>query len=95
MELTDLDIDEEAKLGQGSNGHVYLATHIPTGKKVAVKKLMKYLFKGKKNLAKAFEREIEIYKKLKHINIVRLYKHLENEDYYFLVMEYIPRRNLF
>ncbi len=29
------------------------------------------------------------------MNIVRLYAHLEDREYHYLVMEYIPKRNLF
>ena len=29
------------------------------------------------------------------MNIVRLYAHLEDREYHYLVMEYIPKLNLF
>jgi len=40
-------------------------------------------------------REIEIHKQLKHVNIVRMYTNLEDEQYIYLVMEYVKKSNLF
>ena len=45
MKLSDLQIDETEKVGEGAYGVVYLATHRPTGTKLAVKKLAKSNFK--------------------------------------------------
>ena len=41
MKLTDLRIDYNDKVGEGAYGNVYLAKHLPTGIKLAVKKLQK------------------------------------------------------
>jgi serine/threonine protein kinase len=40
------------------------------------------------------KREIEILKIIKHRNILTLYEIYESKDYIFLVMEYIPGKNL-
>lgn len=75
MKLTDLVIDDSKWIGKGAYGFVYLAVHKPTGVQVAVKKLDKELLK-KKTLALLLKSEIEIHKRLKHDNIVRLYADL-------------------
>lgn len=40
-------------------------------------------------------REIDIHKKLKHVNIVRLYTSLQDNRYIYLVLEYVKQGNLF
>ena len=40
-------------------------------------------------------REVEIHKKLKHDNIIRLYTSLEDEKFIYLVLEYAAKGNLF
>lgn len=46
-------------------------------------------------MKETLEREIEIHKKLKHVNIVRLYANLEDERFIYLVLEYVKQGNLF
>ena len=71
-----------------------MAIHKPTGKQLAVKKLLKEsLMKPK--MQKTLRREIKIHKQLKHINIVRFYADLEDRKYKYLVMEFIQEKNLF
>ena len=41
-------------------------------------------------MEKTLNREIEIHKKLKHPNIVRLFADLADTDYIYLVMEFVP-----
>lgn len=94
MKLADLEIDDSRCIGKGAYGFVYLATHRPTGIQVAVKKLDKELLK-KKTLALLLKSEIEIHKRLKHDNIVRLYADLQDAKYMYLVMEYVPKNNLY
>lgn len=62
----------EGRLGVGGMGIVYRATYLKGGQKVAVKVLAPDLAADAK-LAKRFEREMEILKKLKHPNIVKYY----------------------
>ena len=57
-----------------------MATHKPTGKKLAVKKILKENIRNWK-MQVALQTEIEIHKKLKHPNIVRFYKDLEDRKY--------------
>ena len=61
---------------------------------MAVKKLDKRMIKTPK-MKEALKSEIDIHKKLKHVNIVRMYADLEDESYIYLVMEYVAKSNLF
>ena len=54
-----------------------MAVHKPSGVKVAVKKLDKRMIKTPK-MKETLRREIQIHKKLKHVNIVRMYADLED-----------------
>ena len=76
MTLDELEF-EERTLGKGSYGQVQLAVHKPSGVKVAVKKLDKRMIKTPK-MKETLRREIQIHKKLKHVNIVRMYADLED-----------------
>ncbi len=62
----------ERRLGVGGMGIVYLARYLKTGQYVAVKVLAPDLMADEK-VAKRFEREMKILKKLKHPHIVQYY----------------------
>ena len=94
MTLDELEFENSKALGKGSYGSVYKALHKPTGIMVAVKKLDKGMIKTPK-MKETLRREIQIHKKLKHENIVRMFTDLEDEQFIYLVMEYINKSNLF
>ena len=78
-------------IGKGSYGDVVEALHIPTSKKVAIKKIYK-VFDDLVDF-KRILREIVLLRKLKHPNIVALYDILppQNADSFndlYLIMEY-------
>ena len=75
-------------IGKGKFGVVNLGIHKKTGKKVAIKTMNKENIKTieDKELVRI---EIGILKLCHHPNIVRLLDHLENNEYIFIVMEYI------
>ena len=82
------------KLGEGAFGSVRLGVNKQTGEKVAIKildksKIMKYEDKIR------IEREIEILKKLRHPNIMRLYSIIETDKQILLITEYIKGQELF
>jgi hypothetical protein len=76
------------EIGKGKFGVVNLGIHKKTQQKVAVKIINKDSIKSieDKELVKV---EIGILKLCHHPNVVRLLDHLENEDYIFIVTEYI------
>jgi len=73
---------------------VELAEHIPTGRKLAVKKIDKSSLPNKK-IRKTLMREVQIHRQLIHDNIVRLFASLEDDKYIYLVLEYANKGNLF
>ena len=99
IKLSDLDFTREAGsgpaiLGKGSFGEVELAKHKKTGTKLAVKKIDKQSLANKKIRA-TLMREVEIHKKLKHENIIRLFGSVEDDKYIYLILEYASKGNLF
>ena len=82
------------KLGEGTFGTVYLATHKLTKQKVAIKIIEKK--KLRKEIDKIrLEREITILKKLHHSNIINLYSTIETNSQIYLIQEYASGKELF
>lgn len=71
-----------------------MALHRPSGIKVAVKKILKSSLTSPKVIS-ALKNEVKIHKKLKHVNIVRLYTSLEDKEYIYLILEHVKQGNLF
>lgn len=85
----DVDIQEIREyrilrvLGRGGMGVVYKAWHKPTGRLVALKKILPEASMNKK-LIQLFQREISVMSSLKHQNIVRFFDSgTIGKDYYF------------
>ena len=80
--------DMKQVIGKGKFGVVNLGIHKKTGQQVAIKIINKENIKTveDKELVRI---EIDILKLCHHPNIVRLIDHLENNEYIFIVMEYI------
>ncbi len=78
----------EKTLGKGTFGKVKLATHIPTGEKVAIKILEKDKIVDVADVERV-SREIHILKLIRHPNIIQLYEIIESPKHLFLVMEYM------
>ena len=85
MIISDLKIIKT--VGTGSYGEVDLAIHKKSGKQLAVKKIDKQSLANKKIKA-TLMREVEIHKKLRHENIIRLYTSTEDDKFIYLVLEY-------
>ena len=81
-------------IGEGTFGKVKLAIHILTGEKVAIKILQKNLIKGQKQYER-IHNEIKYLKLLNHPNIIKIYEVIENDFYFFIVMEYATGGELF
>lgn len=65
-----------------------MATHIPTGQKVAIKILEKDRIVDVADVERV-SREIHILKLIRHPNIIQLYEIIETPKHLFLVMEYM------
>ena len=80
-------------IGEGNFGKVKLAIFKPTGEEFAIKILNKK--KIKKQMKNQITKEKEILAKLNHINIVFVYKIIDTEEEYYIVMEYCKLGELF
>lgn len=89
--LQPYDVQQIA--GEGSYSTVYMAVERDGGRRVAIKALLKaQLTKlGKCNYAYV---ERDCYKKTSHPAIIRLYDTLQDHEYLYFILEYVPNRNL-
>ena len=81
------------KIGEGMFGKVKLGIHLLTKEKVAIKIFDKGKIKNEKEV-EYIEREISILKKLNHYNTIKLYNIIQNENFIFLIQEYVPNGEL-
>lgn len=94
LRLEDFEFVDKGKkmLGRGAYGEVKLVRFIKTKDLYALKIIKKSSSVNKNiNLMK----EVEIHKKLKHENIVRLLTHFEDKDNLYLILEYASNGSLF
>ena len=79
----------ERAIGSGGFSKVYLARHMPTGETVAVKRIKKDVYEREKIV-----REIKLLESLDHPFTVQFYELIEDEEYYYLAMEYVQGTTL-
>jgi eukaryotic-like serine/threonine-protein kinase len=80
-------------IGRGGTGAVFQATHVVTGKKLALKCLVPRGELGADEIER-FVREARAAARINHPNIVDIYDVGEHEGSFFLVMEYLRGRCL-
>ena len=90
--LSDYEIKET--IGKGTFSVVKLGINKITNEKVAIKILKKKKMQKNKDKLR-LEREINILKRLHHINLIKIHKISEESDNYFIVMEYCENGELF
>ena len=90
--LSDYEIKET--IGKGTFRVVKLGVNKITNEKVAIKILKKKKMQRAKDKSR-LEREISILKRLHHINVIKIHKISEEQDNYFIVMEYCENGELF
>ena len=73
---------------KSNTSKVFLAKHIITGEKVAIKILNKKLFKSDILGLKRIKKEIQILKMVKHENIINLLEIIENNNNIYLITDY-------
>ncbi len=81
------------KLGDGAMGYVYKAREPDGDRAVALKVLHRHMAKNRIFLTR-FYREARIMSRLNHPHIVHCSRLGKADRYYYLVMEYVPGRNL-
>ena len=105
--LTDEELDESKSLtldmfefvnggkkilGKGAYGQVKLVKHKKSKELFALKIISKATLQNK---GLDLMREVEIHKRLKHSNIIRLVNYFEDEENLYLILEYASRGSLF
>lgn len=85
----------EETIGEGAFGKVKRGKHTLTGEIVAVKIISKFKLKDLAGDVTKIHREINIFKKLRHKNIIQLYEIFESKLNLFLVIEYCNKGELF
>ncbi|MGE0788770.1 MAG: protein kinase [Sandaracinaceae bacterium] len=83
----------EELLGRGGMGVVYRVEHVRIGKLMAMKLLHGALVR-EKDVIKRFKREAEAVSRLDHPNTVQVFDFGQSEGMMYLVMEYLPGRDL-
>ena len=81
-------------IGKGTFSVVKLGINKTTKEKVAIKILKKNKIIHREDVER-IEREISILKKLSHINVIKIYKINEDEEKYYIFMEYCENGELF
>ena len=81
-------------LGRGGMGDVYRATDTQTGETVAFKALNPEVLEHDPSLLERFVREGEALRQLNHPNIVKMLTAFEDNQRYYLVMEYVAGGSL-
>ena len=82
------------KIGEGTFSKVKLGINMFTGQKVAIKILNKKKLIEEEGIERVV-RELKILSELNHPNIIKIYKIIEDEKHYYVVMEYCEEGELF
>ena len=81
-------------IGEGTFGKVKLAAHLLTNEYVAIKILEKSRITDKEELER-IEKEIKYLKLFDHPNIIQIYEVIEDEQNFYIIMEYVACGELF
>ncbi|OQR91169.1 ser/thr kinase [Achlya hypogyna] len=80
------------EIGKGGFGTVFSALDLRNGKSVAIKQVS--LIDMAKEELLAIESEISLLKKLHHENIVKYYNTIKEDDYLYIILEYMENGSL-
>ncbi|MFK7800737.1 MAG: serine/threonine protein kinase [Anaerolineae bacterium] len=78
----------EELIGRGGMAEVYRATQVNLERNVAIKVMHRFLSDDGDFLAR-FEREARVMAKIRHQNIVHVHDYQAEDDYYYIVMDYL------
>ncbi|NDJ76653.1 MAG: protein kinase [Chloroflexi bacterium] len=81
-------------IGEGGMGDVYRGEDLETGETVAIKLLKPDIVETSPTLVERFRRESELLRQLDHPNIVGVIGAVEENDLYYMIMEYVPGGSL-
>ena len=88
------EYDLRGIIGKGTFSVVKLGENKKTKEKVAIKILQKNKITSKDDLIR-IDREIEILKRLKHPNVIKIYRIEEDQKNYYIIMEFCENGELF
>src|SRR5262245_814009 len=85
-----------SQFGEGGMGELYLGRHTRLAREVIIKTIRTEDFNAKQieHLRQRLEREAFIQSQLEHQNVVRVYDFIVEADSTYMVMEYVPGRDL-
>ncbi len=83
----------ERQIGEGGMGRVYLANNLHIDQQVAIKVLSPQLLKNE-DVLRRFKQEANLLASLDHSNIVKFLNYYEDEEGFYLVMEYVPGKTM-
>ena len=83
----------EKNIGSGSFASVWAAQHVISKSPVAIKVIVKSSISSAVAVTR-LQREIALLKQMEHPFIAEFFQVIENDEYYFLVMEYVQNGNL-
>ena len=78
----------------GGMGYIYLARDITLGGRLCAVKQIKEPLESDAGLLKQLQNEALNMARLKHANVAMVFEHFVEDDYYFLVVEYISGKTL-
>ena len=87
--------NSDYQIGLGSFSKVYLGKHIPTKELYAIKKISKKELISRIDSIEIINREIELHSKLFHKNIIHLVAIYENEEFIYIILEYLNKGDLY
>lgn len=76
-------------IGRGGMGDVFIGADTVTGDPVAIKRLHPHIVQENQSILDRFQREGQALRQLNHPNIVKMLATIQENDYHYLVMEYI------
>ena len=91
LDINDFELKDD--IGEGNFGKVKFCIYKKTGEEFAVKIINKKKIKDK--MKNSFFKENEIATKFNHINVIYVFRIIEDQENFYLVMEYCQRGELF
>lgn len=92
MQGNQFNLDEFTgweEIGRGQNSTVFRVTHRTTHRVYASKRIY-----SRGTSSEAFDKEIDILKRIGHPSIVKLHSFIKNDDFFYLILDYVEGKTL-
>ncbi len=90
----DFESMTNTSIGSGGFGKVYKVRHKVSQNVYAIKVISKQKI-IESNMCEQMKLEVRIMYSLNHEHIIKLYNHFEDDDYFYLILEYAPKSHLY